>query len=181
MATYRRYWSLEGEAGRRSSSRRSQVGAFGAVRDMGRLSYYGIGPDSVLGNRAAYRLRETTFGTRGWFRPVNSVRLGGSVAAYMPDLGTADRRSVPSIESVFTDGSIPAFGNEPTFGRYRGFAEFVHPVLEEAEMLEHPSRYRGAYQVAFEAIRDYRTGRYNFIAGKRKCSSVFPASSPVSD
>ena len=37
MATYRRYWSLEGEAGRRYASKRSQIGAFGAVRDMGRL------------------------------------------------------------------------------------------------------------------------------------------------
>jgi len=178
MATYRRYWSLEGEAGRRSSSRRSQIGAFGAVRNMGRLSYYGIGPDSVLGNRTAYRLRETTFGTRGWFRPANSVRLGGSVAAYMPDLGSADRRSVPSIESVFTDGSIPAFGNEPAFGRYRGFAEFVHPVLEEAEMIEHPSRYRGAYQVAFEDIRDYRTGRYNFHRWETEVQQRIPGFKP---
>jgi hypothetical protein len=37
MVTVRRYWSLEGEIGRRSGSKRSQIGAFGAVRHMGRL------------------------------------------------------------------------------------------------------------------------------------------------
>jgi hypothetical protein len=97
MVTYRRYWSLEGEAGRRSLSKRSQIGAFGAVRDMGRLSFYGLGPDAILGNRAAYRLRETTFGTRGWIRPVSAVRLGASVAAYIPDLGRAEE--APCVRS----------------------------------------------------------------------------------
>jgi hypothetical protein len=178
MVTYRRYWSLEGEAGRRSLSKRSQIGAFGAVRDMGRLSFYGLGPDAILGNRAAYRLRETTFGTRGWIRPVSAVRLGASVAAYIPDLGRAGRSSVRSIESVFTDGTIPAFGNEPTFGRYRGFVEFMHPVLDEAEMLEHPSRYRGAYQVAFEEVRDYRTGRYNFHRWETEVQQRIPGFKP---
>src|SRR4029450_7845505 len=37
MATYRRYWSLEGEAGPRSASRSSQIGALGALRAMRRL------------------------------------------------------------------------------------------------------------------------------------------------
>ena len=178
MATYRRYWSLEGEAGRRSLSKRTQIGAFGAVRDMGRLDYYGIGNDAILANRSAFRLRETMLGTRGWIRALPAVRLGGSVAAYMPELGTAKRISVPSIESVFTDGSIPAFGNEPTFGRYRGFVEFMNPVLDEAEMIEHPSRYRGAYQLAFESVRDYRTGRYNFHRWETEVQQRIPGFRP---
>ena len=100
MATLRRFWSLEGEVGRRSLSKRSQIGAFGAVRHMGRLDYFGIGPDTDLDNRAAFRLRETTFGTRGWFRPVPAVRLGGSISAYMPDLG----RSNSSIDPLDRSG-----------------------------------------------------------------------------
>ena len=150
MVTVRRYWSLEGEVGRRSLSKRSQIGAFGAVRHMGRLDYFGIGPQSLFDDRSAFRLRETTFGTRGWFQAAPAVRVGGSIAAYMPDLGPGSSPSVRSIEEVFTPISVPGFDAEPTFGRYRGFVEFLHPVadpavLDESDTLSRrlPSRVRG--------------------------------------
>jgi len=178
MMTFRRYWSLEGEAGRRSLTNRAQVAAFGVVREMGRVHYFGVGPDTVLDNRSAFRLRETMFGTRGWFRAVPAVRVGGSMAAYMPDLGSPRSQRLRSIESVFTDGSILPFGNEPTFGRYRGFVELMHPAIDDAEMLEHPDRYRGAYQVAFEEIRDYQTGRHNLHRWETEVQQRIPGLRP---
>jgi len=162
MVTVRRYWSLEGELGRRSLSKRSQIGAFGAIRHMGRLDYFGIGPNTVFENRSAFRLRETSVGTRGWFRPVPAVRIGGSVAAYMPDLGRGTHPSVPSIEEVFEPAAIPGFAAEPTFGRYRGFVELTHPGSETFGGTDEPNGYRGSYQVALEAVRDHDTGRHDF-------------------
>lgn len=161
MFTLRRFWALEGEVGRRALSRRSQIGVFGAARHMGRLDYFGIGPDTELGNRSSYRLRETAFGTRGWFRPAPTVRLGASISAYMPDFGRSSSSSIRSIESVFTDGSVPAFLDEPTFGRYRGFLEFRHPVPDYTEPVDEPNRFRSAYQLAFESVRDHKSGRHN--------------------
>ena len=52
MVTVRRFWLLEGEVGRRSLSKRSQIGAFGTVRHMGRLDYFGIGPQSSFDDRS---------------------------------------------------------------------------------------------------------------------------------
>lgn len=162
MATFRRYWSLEGEVGRRSDSNRAQLGAFGAVRDMGRLSYYGIGPDTVLGRRAAFGLREVSLGTRGWIRPLPTVRLGGSIAAYMPDIGPSNSSRIAPIESVFGDASVPGLAAEPTFGRYRGFVELSQPLPRGSDMPDDASSYRGAYQLAFEAVRDHESGQHNF-------------------
>ena len=162
MVTVRRYWSLEGEVGRRSGSKRSQIGVFGRVRHMGRLDYFGIGPDTVSENRSAFRLRDTTIGTRGWFRPVPAVRIGGIVAGYMPDLGRGTHPSVPSIEEVFAPASVPGFAAEPTFGRYRGFVEFTHPGPDTFDTVDDLDGYRGAYQLAFEAVRDHDTGRHDF-------------------
>jgi Omp85 superfamily domain len=190
MFTLRRYWSLEGEFGRRSMSKRSQVAVFGAVRHMGRLDYYGIGPNTVRSDRAAFRLRETMVGSRGWVRPLPAVRLGGSISAYVPDLGRTTSRSRRPIEGVFAETSVPGFAAEPTFGRYRGFVEFMHPVLDDTETLEDSTRYRGAYQVAFESVRDYDTGKHNlhrwetevqqripgFISGQRLTLHGFLAS-----
>jgi hypothetical protein len=162
MVTVRRYWSIEAEVGRRSVSKRSQIGAFGAVRHMGRLDYFGIGPHTVVEDRSTFRLRETTIGTRGWFSVIPSLRVGGSVAAYLPDVGRGTHPSVPSIEEVFPASSVPGFGAEPAFGRYRGFVEFGDAPIEEANTFAESEGYRGAYQVAFEAVRDYDSGRHDF-------------------
>jgi hypothetical protein len=178
MMTFRRFWLFEGEVGLRSLSKRSQFGAFGAVRHMGRLDYFGIGPNTDLADRAAYRLRETTFGTRGWFRLVPAVRVGGSISAYMPDLGRSNSSTIRPIESVFTDGSLPGFSNEPIFGRYRGFVELVHPVLENPNLLDDLSHYRGAYQVAFESVRDYDSGRHNLHRWEAEVQQRIPGFMP---
>ncbi|HET9468998.1 MAG TPA: hypothetical protein VFO48_11325 [Vicinamibacterales bacterium] len=162
MVTVRRYWSFEGEAGHRSLSKRSQIGAFGAVRHMGRLDYFGIGPNTVVEDRSAFRLRETTFGTRGWFRPAPIVRVGGSVAAYMPDLGSGTHPTVRSIEDVFAPATVPGYGAEPTFGRYRAFVEFTNPSADVPDTADASASYRGAYQFAVEAVRDHDTGRHDF-------------------
>jgi hypothetical protein len=159
MVTVRRYWSLEGEVGRRSLSQRSQIGAFGAVRHMGRLDYFGIGPQSVFKDRSAYRQREHTFGTRGWFRVAPAVRVGGTVAAYMTDLGPGRSPTVRSIEEVFNPTDVPGFNAQQTFGRYRGFVEFTNPRIAD-EALE-AEQYRGRYQFAVEAVRDHSSGSTN--------------------
>ncbi len=161
MMTLRRFWLLEGEVGKRSVSKRAQIGAFGTIRHMGRLDYFGIGPDTDFDNRSAFRLRETAFGTRGWFRVIPAVRVGGGVSAYMPDLGRSNSSKIPPIDVVFPDESVPVLAGQPRFSRYRGFIEFLHPVLDNPESLDDLSRYRGAYQVAFEEVRDHDSGRHN--------------------
>src|SRR5687767_5447248 len=57
MVSVRRYWSLSGEVGRQSLTKRSQLGVFGVVRHMNRLDYFGIGPNTIFDDRSAFRLR----------------------------------------------------------------------------------------------------------------------------
>ena len=179
MVTIRRYWALEGEVGRRSSSKQSQLGVFGAVRHMSRLDYYGIGPTTVFDDRSSFRLRETTIGTRGWFHPVPAVRVGGSGAIYKPDLGPGAHRSVPSIEEVFPAASVPGFSAEPTFGRYRAFAELLYPVFRDPNIRdEDEAGYHGAYQVAVEAVRDHDTGRHDFHRWETEVQQRIPGFRP---
>ncbi len=162
IVTIRRYWGFEGEIGHRSLSGRSQLGAFGAVRHLGRVDFFGLGPDSTFDQRTSFRLRETIAGTRGWYRLAPAIRLGGSAAMYKPALGRGTNRAVPAIEELFPIAEIPGFAAEPTFGRYRGVAEFRHPAPPDPDTAPEEGAVRGAYQLAFEAVRDYDTGRYNF-------------------
>jgi hypothetical protein len=178
MVTVRRYWSLEGEIGRRSLSKQSQVAVFGGVRHMNRLDYFGIGPDTVFENRSVFRLRETTFGSRGWFRPAPAIRIGGSAAIYIPDVGAGANASVPSIETVFAPATVPGFSAEPTFGRYRGFAELVYPAVAAPGSRDESNNYRGTYQLALEAVRDHDSGRHNFHRWETEVQQRIPGWKP---
>lgn len=161
MMTVRRYWSLEGEVGRRTLDNRGQLGLFGGVRHMNRIDYFGIGPDTLFDDRSAFRLRETAFGARGWYRPAPAVRVGGSASIYLPDLGPGSNRDVPSIEEHFSPATVPGFSAEPTFGRYRGFVEFTNPGFD-ATKSDESNAYRGAYQLAVESVRDHDRGQHDF-------------------
>jgi hypothetical protein len=178
MVTVRRYWSLDGEVGRRSLSNTSRLGVFGGVRHMNRVDYFGIGPNTVFEDRAAFRLRETTFGTRGWFRPAPAVRLGGSAAIYMPDIGPDANPSVRFVPDVFPEATVPGFSAEPTFGRYRGFAELIYPVIADPDIADESHGYRGTYQLALEAVRDHDSGRHDFHRWEAETQQRFPGIRP---
>src|SRR5205823_20590 len=62
-ATVSRYWAAEAETG--YQTHKSHLGMFAGVRHMNELDFFGIGPDSFREDRSNYRLRETSFGTRG--------------------------------------------------------------------------------------------------------------------
>jgi hypothetical protein len=146
---------------------------------MSRLDYFGIGPTTVFEDRSAFRLRDTTIGTRGWFRPAPAVRVGGSVAMYKPDLGPGANPSVPSIEHRFSTTAVPAFAAEPMFGRYRGFAELIYPAVPPGTREEEESdRYRAAYQVAVEAVRDHDSGRHDFHRWETEVQQQIPGFGP---
>jgi hypothetical protein len=81
---------------------------------------------------------------------------------YVPDLGSGKKPSVPSIEEVFSASSVPGFSAEPTFGRYRGFAELIYPVIADPVAIDAAGRYSATYQIALEAVRDHDSGRHNF-------------------
>ena len=83
-----------------------------------------------------------------------------------------------SIEEVFTPASVPGFAAEPTFGRYRGFVEFLHPVMDDSAALDESGSYRGAYQVAFEAVRDHESGTHDFHRWETEVQQRIPGLRP---
>ena len=174
LFSIRRYWSVDGEIGNRSPSGRFQIGMYGGIRHMGRLDFYGIGSGSRFEDRSAFRLRESTYGTRGWIRPLSLVRIGGSVSMYMPDLGRGSHQGVLTLEDAFPPDLVPGIAAEPVYGRYRGFVEFSHPTPVELDGGEIPNSYQGAYQLAFESARDYQTGRHSFHRWEAEIRQRFP-------
>lgn len=162
MYTVRRYWGLEGEVGRRSETKLSQAGVFAMLRDMTRIDFYGIGPDSLEEDRSNFRLQEWVLGARGFFGLNKALRFGGGASFYEPDIGPGESPSVPSIELVFPVSEVPGGFEEVTYGRFRGIAQLVHPVLPGADLVGEPAKYRGEYQVAGEANLSFDPGNHTF-------------------
>lgn len=96
---------------------------------------------------------------------------------YMPDLGPGKSTRVRSIEQVFAQTSIPGFNAEPTFGRYRGFAELMYPVMADPESTD-ATGYGATYQIALESVRDQDSGRYNFHRWETEVQQRIPGIRP---
>ena len=178
MFTLRRYWSLEGEVGRRSVSKRSQIGGVrrSARHGTARLLRHRAGHASSTIERLP-AARNDLVGTRGWFRPVPAVRLGGSVAAYMPDLGRGREPVMRSIE-VGVRRSVGARIRR-TNRHSAGIAALWSSCIPSS-MTQRCSKIRTAIvaRIKWRSKPSATTTRAGttFIAGKRKCSSAFPVS-----
>ena len=158
--TFSRYWAVEAETG--YQTHKSRLGLFGSARNMNELDFFGMGSSSARDHRSSYRLREMSFGTRGWFRPRPDLRLGGIAQVYSPALGVSSDPP-KSIEKIFAPADVPGFGADPLFTRYRGYIELTHPTM--ADPASPDATYHGhqaTYQLAVETVRDHDGGRFNF-------------------
>jgi hypothetical protein len=160
MVTVNRFWQAEGETGRQTD--RTHLGAFASVRDMARLDFFGIGPDTFRADRTDFRLRETEIGARAWAHASRAWRVGGQAEIYSPQLGSGTSPAVVSIEEHFSAASIPGFAAEPTLGRYRGYVQLTTPALAVQTRRGEFTGHQGTYQLAFEADRDHDLHTYNF-------------------
>jgi hypothetical protein len=175
--TLNKYWSVLAETGRQTQ--RSRIGLFGQVRDMTRLDFFGLGPDSLRNNRANFALRETSVGAKGWIHATSLLRLGGSAQLYSPDLGRGRSPLVPSIEDSFSSDAVPGLSADPNFGRYRGYAEVIYPVVSDpGKSNDVLDQYQGTYQVALESVRSGNGGQYNFHRFETEVQQRFPGFAP---
>ena len=54
----------------------------------------------------------------------------------------------------------------------------MHPVLDNPNSLDDLSHYRGAYQLAFESMRDYDSGRHNLHRWEAEVQQRIPGFMP---
>jgi hypothetical protein len=174
--TVNKYWEVMGETGRQTQ--RTRIGLFAQARDMNRLDFFGLGPDSRRSDRVDFALRETSAGASGWARATPILRLGGSAQLYSPHLSRGKASRVPSIEDSLFAGVVPGVNDTPNFGRYRGYAEVMYPVFANPDTVDVFDSYQGTYQVAIESVRDTDRGRFNFHRFETEVQQRFPGFRP---
>ena len=117
--------------------------------------FFGIGPDSDRGNLSDYQIIGTRVGSELEFRPVRAFRTGGMLEYLWPSLRGGSNDSLPDIDDIFDDVTVPALAGERDFLRARVFAEVDYRRPLNA-------RKGGWYRVDLTRNADQQDGAFSF-------------------
>jgi hypothetical protein len=171
VATLRRYWSLQLDGG--YSAERAELNAYTRVRNMNRLNFFGLGPDSDPDLRTTFTMRDPVVGMLGSIKVVPAVRLGGRVEGMWPRIGSGLHPATPSIEQQFGEADAPGLTTESRFGRYQAFVQVTAPP--DAGWTFNQG---GTYRVSYDVFDDSRVDRFDFrrveLEGRHKFAMFQP-------
>lgn len=126
LYTLNKYWLAEAVAGYKN--RRAELEAFGRMRDMTRLDFFGPGTNSNLFDRTNFRLKDPVVGAHGKFRVASWLAIGGRFEELWPDVSGGRSPSLRSIEQRFAETEAPGLTVQPRFGRYQASADMHLPA-----------------------------------------------------
>ena len=159
--TYRKYWELAGSLNvtRTPSTFKPGLGdfemnAYGQVRDMPRLDFYGIGPETDRANKAKYHYREAVIGADLATHVTHWLDIGGAVEGIWPHLTRITDPTVTSVNDIFTDLTAPGLVGDPTYVRVAGYVGLHSP--------DEPERRRLAYDFFYNVYHDATNSGFSF-------------------
>ena len=124
--------------------RRAEFEGYGRYRDMNRLDFFGLGPESNLFDRTTFSLKDPVAGAHGKFRILPWLALGGRVEELWPREASGER--LPSIEQRFTPAEAPGLATSTRFGRYQGSVH-IHLPASPGDAFYQGTRSRVTYAI----------------------------------
>jgi outer membrane protein assembly factor BamA len=92
-------------------------------RNMARVDFYGLGPESNLEDRTSFRLEDTAYNAKAVFMPLGPrFQFGLQGGLLQVNTGPGTRPNVPSTEELFPPAGIPGLDDQTDFLRTGGFA-----------------------------------------------------------
>ncbi|HXD32555.1 MAG TPA: hypothetical protein VN643_15645 [Pyrinomonadaceae bacterium] len=139
---------------------------YAVVKDMPRLDFFGIGPNSREQDRAVFHYREAAAGF-DIVKPVAPVLdIGGAIEGIFPRIITIKNPTIRSVERVYSNTSAPGIASQPNFLHLAGFAELHSSGEPESRKL--------SYKFFFHYYRDGRDHKYSFRRFDADLSNKFP-------
>jgi hypothetical protein len=117
--------------------------------------FFGVGPDSIRGNRSDYHLKGTRVGAEVAARPASWLVVGSRLESLWPRVREGRIATLPSVQDVFDDTAAPAPSGDPTFLRTSLFAvvDYRRPIN---------ARKGGWYRVDLTHNADQDDGTFSF-------------------
>ena len=91
------------------------VNVYGFHTSLNQVSYYGIGPQTLLSNRAFFAMRETITGVNADRLLKYGFHLLGEMNGRWPNIGGNHAQSSPSIEQIYSEATAPGLTRQPGF------------------------------------------------------------------
>lgn len=101
-------------------NRRGTLSVLGGWRAAGRLSFYGLGPDSSIDNLAHYGFQQGYGSALLTVRPTRKfllLRGGAELARWSPEDA---RGGAPAVESIYSPATLPGLGTTTTYVHTQG-------------------------------------------------------------
>lgn len=94
---------------------RVEIGVEGAYRHHPQEDFYGLGFDSLRGDRVNFRYRAPEIQGRAMFKPADWLNAGVRLGRMNVSLGEGTDPRFPSIEERFTDADAPGLAVQPDY------------------------------------------------------------------
>jgi hypothetical protein len=155
-----RYWEVSSNLffnfadDRKKAKPDRRLNVYAIVRDLPRLDYYGLGPESRKQDRAVYNYLEAVFGVDGKL-PINKqVDLGAAIEGILPHITPIADLSVRSVERAFSQASAPGINSQPPTLHVALFAG-LHGKGE-------PESWNTQARFSYHFYQDLRDSTYSF-------------------
>ncbi len=165
--TYRKYWELDTNLRltkiSSSTTASPDIGnlksnIYGFIKDMPRLDFFGLGPESSKDDRAVFHYREAVVGA-DISQPVNRwFDIGGAVEGIWPDIIEIDNPTVTSVERRYNEFTAPGINSQPPYVHLAAFAKLHSRGQPESRKLEYIFLYH-LYQDVGDHLYSFR--RFN--------------------
>ncbi|MEW6322830.1 MAG: BamA/TamA family outer membrane protein [Acidobacteriota bacterium] len=154
-ASLQKYWALDARALFTPPQSRYYAEAFARRREYPSEDFFGLGPDTRRADRTNFMLRQTSGGGRAGIRPTRWLLTGGGVEFFAPRASRGRSSDVPSVEEVFSPGTVPGLWSRANFLRTHAFLEVDYREPRNA-------RRGGWYRLDFSHFNDRTSGQFTF-------------------
>jgi hypothetical protein len=165
--TYRKYWEIDANLRLTKTSSSTTASPdlgnlksniYGFVKDMPRLNFFGVGPETRTDDRAVFHYREAVVGA-DISQPLNRwLDIGGAVEGIWPDITEIDDPTITSVERNYTEATAPGINSQPPYVHLAAFARLHTRGQPESRKLEYLFLYH-LYQDVGDHLYSFR--RFN--------------------
>jgi hypothetical protein len=130
------------------------INAYAFHTSLNQVTYYGIGPETLLAGRSFFGFRETVTGANADYLLKYGFHLLGEINGRFPNIGSDHGQSSPSIEQSYTNATAPGLTSQP------GFLQFG----EGLQYTKHLGGLAAKSSFGMDADLDYGANFQQFVA-----------------
>jgi hypothetical protein len=189
LVTYRKYWKFDANwrinklAGALTQSElesespveksRPKGNVYFQVKDMPRLDFFGLGPETQESGLAKFHYREIVAGA-DLAKPLSDrVNVGGAFEVIWPRLENITDPTVRPVQQVYTEPQAPGLNARPNYLHYVAFLGVHTRSQPEVRRLD--------YRAFYHFYHDVSEHRYSFRRLEVRLFNVIPFGKIISD